>query len=165
VLLNDEMDDFSAKPGVPNVYGLVGNEANAIAPGKRPLSSMSPTFIENERGVAIIGTPGGSRIISMVMLAALEYLQGGSAESMVERPRFHHQYLPDLIIREAAAFSEEEEAELQLMGHIFRPLDRRGTYGEQASRYGNMQVVVWDKKKKHVEAASDTRGIGAARVQ
>ncbi|MBA1330865.1 hypothetical protein QQ73_06740, partial [Candidatus Endoriftia persephone str. Guaymas] len=66
VLLNDEMDDFSARPGVPNVYGLVGGEANAIGPGKRMLSSMSPTFVESDAGVAMLGTPGGSRIISSV---------------------------------------------------------------------------------------------------
>jgi len=71
VLLNDEMDDFSAQPGVPNVYGLVGGEANAIAPGKRMLSSMTPTFAESERGLAILGTPGGSRIITMVLRGLL----------------------------------------------------------------------------------------------
>ena len=68
VVLNNEMDDFSAKPGTPNVYGLVGSHANAIAPGKRPLSSMSPTFIESDDLVVAMGTPGGSRIISMVLL-------------------------------------------------------------------------------------------------
>ena len=74
VLLNDEMDDFSAKPGVPNAYGLVGAEANAIEPGKRPLSSMTPTFLETDDRVAILGTPGGSRIITMVLLAALDLM-------------------------------------------------------------------------------------------
>ncbi|MDX1488189.1 MAG: gamma-glutamyltransferase, partial [Acidiferrobacterales bacterium] len=72
VLLNNQMDDFVIKPGVPNAYGLVGNEANAIAPGKRPLSSMTPTFLESPEVVAILGTPGGSRIITMVLLATLE---------------------------------------------------------------------------------------------
>ena len=100
VLLNDEMDDFSAKPGTPNAYGLVGAEANAIAPGKRPLSSMSPTFIEDERGVAVLGTPGGSRIITMVLLAALKYVDGAVAKDLVDLPRYHHQYLPDIIMFE-----------------------------------------------------------------
>ena len=94
VLLNDEMDDFSSKPGAPNTYGLVGAEENAIAPDKRPLSSMTPTFLENERGVAILGTPGGSRIISMVLLAALEFARGGDANDIVKLPRLHHQFCP-----------------------------------------------------------------------
>jgi gamma-glutamyltranspeptidase/glutathione hydrolase len=98
VLLNDEMDDFSAKPGVPNAYGLVGAKANAIAAGKRPLSSMSPTFVESDAGVAILGTPGGSRIISMVLLAILDLANGQGPQSWVSLPRFHHQYLPDLIM-------------------------------------------------------------------
>ncbi|HED16922.1 MAG TPA: gamma-glutamyltransferase, partial [Gammaproteobacteria bacterium] len=106
VLLNDEMDDFSSKPGTPNVYGLVGAQANAIAPGKRPLSSMTPAFIENDQGVAILGTPGGSRIITMVLLAALDYMKQGSARHMVNLPRFHHQYLPDVVQVEAGGFSD-----------------------------------------------------------
>ena len=69
MILNNEMDDFSIKTGVPNGFDLIGTEANSIAPGKRMLSSMSPTFLESERGIAILGTPGGSRIISMVLLA------------------------------------------------------------------------------------------------
>src|SRR5690606_34072830 len=80
VLLNNEMDDFSAKPGSPNAYGLVGSKANAIAPGKRPLSSMTPTFVEMKDGVAILGTPGGSRIISMVLLGVLEAVDGKPVE-------------------------------------------------------------------------------------
>jgi len=91
VLLNDEMDDFSVKPGVPNVYGLIGAEANAIAPGKRMLSSMSPTFIETEQGVAILGTPGGSRIITMVLHGILAYTEGMTAKEIVSLPRYHHQ--------------------------------------------------------------------------
>ncbi|MFQ5644239.1 MAG: gamma-glutamyltransferase, partial [Thiogranum sp.] len=97
VLLNDEMDDFSAKPGVPNAYGLVGAEANAIEPGKRPLSSMTPTFVESEHGIAILGTPGGSRIITMVLLGILDLEAGNAPQSWVSLPRFHHQYLPDVI--------------------------------------------------------------------
>ena len=97
VLLNDEMDDFSSKPGEPNVYGLVGAQANAIEPGKRMLSSMTPTFLETQDRIAVLGTPGGSRIITMVLLAALTFHEGGNAEDMVNRGRFHHQYLPDRI--------------------------------------------------------------------
>lgn len=161
-LLNDEMDDFSAKPGVPNTYGLVGAEANAIAPGKRPLSSMSPTFLETQRGVAILGTPGGSRIISMVLLAALEYGNGGDARAIVDRPRFHHQYLPDIVMYENDAFDEDLEQELSLRGHILKKL--MSPYGGGFGHYGNMQAIVWDQLKNEVTAASDRRGIGSSIV-
>lgn len=161
-LLNDEMDDFSAKPGVPNAYGLVGAEANAIEPGKRPLSSMSPTFLENERGVAILGTPGGSRIITMVLLGALEYGKGGDAHDIVNKPRFHHQYLPDIVAYENDAFSEDVEQELSLRGHVLKK--QMSPYGGGFGHYGNMQAIVWDKQKNKVTAASDSRGIGAALV-
>lgn len=152
VLLNDEMDDFSAKPGVPNAYGLVGAEANAIAPGKRMLSSMSPTFLETEDRIAVIGTPGGSRIISMVILAALEFYKGGDAKSMVNLPRVHHQYLPDKIFYEKDALTEKNIEQLELMGHQL----------SEGSVWGNMHVVIWNKKKKTIDAASDKRGIGKA---
>lgn len=162
-LLNDEMDDFSAKPGVPNAYGLVGAVANAIEPGKRPLSSMSPTFIESERGVAILGTPGGSRIITMVLLGALEYADGGNAQSIVDRPRFHHQYLPDVVMYENDAFDDELEQELSLRGHVLKK--QMSPYGGGFGHYGNMQAVVWDKPEKAVTAASDARGIGTAQLR
>jgi gamma-glutamyltranspeptidase / glutathione hydrolase len=155
VLLNDEMDDFSASPGVPNVYGLVGAEANAIAGGKRMLSSMSPTFVEDEGQLAILGTPGGSRIITMVLLGILEMAEGKGAQAWVERPRFHHQYLPDVIEFEPEAFSENLRKQLKAMGHELKQLDHS---------YGNMQVIFWDKRSGRVEAASDPRGIGEAKI-
>jgi gamma-glutamyltranspeptidase / glutathione hydrolase len=155
VLLNDEMDDFSAKPGAPNVYGLVGENANAIAPGKRPLSSMTPTFLENDRGLAILGTPGGSRIITMVLLGSLEFARGGSAQDMVARPRFHHQFLPDQLFYEAGALSPEQQSGLEKRGHHLTQL---------SEAYGNMQAVVWDRRAG-VNAASDPRGQGKAWVQ
>jgi gamma-glutamyltranspeptidase/glutathione hydrolase len=159
-LLNDEMDDFSAKPGVPNAYGLVGAEANAIQPGKRPLSSMSPTFLEKQDGVAILGTPGGSRIITMVLLAALKYADGGDAKSLTDVPRYHHQYLPDVVVFENEAFSEAQEQELNLRGYQTK---RKTTpYGEGFAHYGNMQAIVWDQKSDRTTAASDFRGIGQA---
>ena len=156
MLLNDEMDDFSAKPGVPNVYGLVGAEANAIAPGKRMLSSMSPTFIESKQGIAILGTPGGSRIITMVLLAGLGYTEGLGADAMVSLPRYHHQYLPDVIFYEPGAISEENAGYLLGMGHELKTLQQP---------YGNMQIVIWDKPANTVSAASDPRGEGKALVQ
>ena len=155
VLLNDEMDDFSVKPGEPNVYGLVGAEANAIEPGKRPLSSMSPSFIETEQGVAIIGTPGGSRIITMLLLGILDLADGNGPDSWVSLPRFHHQYLPDAVQFEPGAFDENMQQQLRERGHTLRPLE---------STYGNMQAIYWDKKTGKVTPASDPRGVGAARV-
>ncbi|MGD2081440.1 MAG: gamma-glutamyltransferase [Chromatiales bacterium] len=162
VLLNNEMDDFSAKPGVPNVYGLIGAEANAIEPGKRPLSSMTPTFVQSERGLAILGTPGGSRIITMVLLGILEYLDGGDAQAIVSRPRLHHQYLPDRVFYERGALDADTAEELALMGYHLEPVSSPLTGGDAI--FGNMQVVVWDKTAGRVEAASDPRGIGTAAV-
>jgi gamma-glutamyltranspeptidase/glutathione hydrolase len=153
VVLNDEMDDFSIKPGVPNAYGLVGNQQNAIAPGKRMLSSMTPTFIENDKRVAILGTPGGSRIISMVMIGALQAMQGTPVEQWVGRARFHHQYLPDSLQYEPDALSEQTLEALSAMGHQLKPVD---------DNYGNMQAIAWDKVANKVSVASDPRGIGAA---
>ncbi|MFI4963184.1 MAG: gamma-glutamyltransferase, partial [Legionellales bacterium] len=104
VLLNDEMDDFSTKTGVPNVFGIVGSDKNAIAPGKRPLSFMTPTFLELPGRVAVLGTPGGSRIPTMALLASLIFHEGYGAISMVSAPRFHHQYLPDVVQFEPDTF-------------------------------------------------------------
>ena len=154
VLLNDEMDDFSARPGTPNAYGLVGAEANAIAPGKRPLSSMSPTIVETKNGIALLGTPGGSRIITMVLLGILELEKGSSPTEWVSRPRFHHQYLPDKIFYEESALSDDVAAQLEQMGHQLKQLD---------SPYGNMQVISWDYDQG-VQAASDPRVEGEALV-
>ena len=156
VLLNDEMDDFSAKPGVPNVYGLVGAEANSIQPGKRMLSSMTPTFLETKDRVAVLGTPGGSRIITMVLLAALEFHRGGSAEAMVNRGRFHHQYLPDRLYYEPDVLSEAVLKSLFELGHNTEELD---------SAYGNMHAVILDRESMRLDAASDIRGGGSARIE
>ncbi|MCP5317828.1 MAG: gamma-glutamyltransferase [Chromatiaceae bacterium] len=155
VLLNDEMDDFSAKPGVANAYGLVGSQANAIEPGKRMLSSMSPTFVEGPDRITILGTPGGSRIITMVLLGLLDAIDGRPVGDIVARGRFHHQFLPDRIEVEPAALSAEVLAELQFKGHQVRLLD---------DPYGNMQAIGWDLRSGQVSAASDPRAIGASAV-
>jgi len=155
VLLNDEMDDFSAKPGVPNAYGLVGAEANAIEPGKRMLSSMSPTFLETDDRLAVIGTPGGSRIITMVLLGSIRFYFSMDAEHIVNGPRFHHQYLPDTVFFEPNAYSKETINDLQSRGHKLNQAD---------SSWGNMQLVILDKKTKKISAASDKRGAGKALV-
>jgi gamma-glutamyltranspeptidase/glutathione hydrolase len=154
VILNNEMDDFSIKPGVPNGYGLVGATANAIAPRKRMLSSMTPTLLMSDRGMALLGTPGGSRIITMVLLASLAWIEGGDADAMVAVPRIHHQYLPDVIEYEEAALDSAAIAALQGLGHSLRRVGRD---------YGDMHVVTWDFATGDVEAASDPRGIGEPR--
>ena len=155
VLLNNEMDDFSAKPLTPNVYGLVGLNANAIAPGKRPLSSMTPTFIERDGQVGVLGTPGGSRIITMVMIGILEFLAGKQPAEWVAAKRYHHQYLPDEVQFEQGGLSQHQQDDLTARGHTVRELTRR---------YGNMQAILWDRKHDRVYAASDPRGEGDAAV-
>jgi len=155
VLLNDTMDDFSKKPGVPNGFGLIGADANAIAGDKRSLSSMSPTFVETPKGLMIIGSPGGSYIISMVLLGTLNYLDGMPATGIVKAPRYHHQYSPDEVDYETGAFSADELRDLEAMGHRLKAHERG---------WGNMQVVTWDYASGKVEAASDPRGVGEGLV-
>ncbi|NOQ90585.1 MAG: gamma-glutamyltransferase [Gammaproteobacteria bacterium] len=155
VLLNDEMDDFVSKPGVPNVYGLVGSHANAIAPGKRMLSSMTPSFAETADRSVIIGTPGGSRIITMVLLGLLDFYDKRTADEIVNNGRFHHQYLPDEVSFEPDVFDSKQLDELHQLGHKTRALN---------SSYGNMQIIVSNKKTGELDAASDGRGVGRAQI-
>lgn len=155
VLLNNEMDDFSVKPGVPNGFQLVGATANEIAPRKRMLSSMTPTFIERPDGVLILGTPGGSYIMGMVLLATLDWLDGKRAAEIVAAPRFHHQYLPDVVMFEPGALSADEQTRLRAMGHPLKEL---------TNRYGNMQIVEWSYRDNTVTAAADPRGVGRGLV-
>jgi len=155
VILNNEMDDFSVKPGVADGFKLVGGDANAIAPGKRMLSSMAPAWAESDQGLLILGTPGGSRIISMVLLGVLAWADGADAAGVAALPRFHHQYLPDVITHEDHAFSEAELQALRQMGHQLSLSGRR---------YGNMEVITWDFDNGRVEAASDPRGDGEGHV-
>lgn len=147
-VLNNEMDDFSVAPGVPNAFGLVGGAANAIAPGKRPLSSMTPTLLIGNGSVAAIGTPGGSRIITMVLLGLLELMAHGDAQLAVDQPRFHHQYLPDEVLFEPDALTPTQVETLRGMGHRLRQAD---------SSWGNMQVVRWNQLTGEVQAGSDRR--------
>lgn len=155
VLLNNEMDDFSARPLTPNAYGLVGVAANTIAPGKRPLSSMTPTFLETRRKVGILGTPGGSRIISMVMIGILEFAAGRKPGAWVAAKRYHHQYLPDEVQFERGGLARDEQRDLEGRGHKLHEIGRH---------YGNMQAILWDRVDGEVSAASDPRGEGAAAV-
>jgi gamma-glutamyltranspeptidase/glutathione hydrolase len=116
---------------------------------------MSPTFLESDRGIAIVGTPGGSRIITMVLRAALAWDAGASAEEMVSMKRFHHQYVPDVVNYEEGALTAEEIAQLQSLGHDLRKTSRP---------FGNMNVVTWDFDSGEVSSAADPRGEGEARV-
>ncbi|PZW63647.1 gamma-glutamyltranspeptidase/glutathione hydrolase [Pseudomonas sp. URMO17WK12:I1] len=156
VVLNDEMDDFAADLSGANAYGLAGSQANAIAAGKRPLSSMSPTFIDSPSEFTSFGTPGGSRIPSMVLLSILQYLEGQPIASWPAVPRYHHQYLPDVIEHEPQTFNAVQAAELQAHGYQLKDVQRE---------YGNGQVLRWNKASGQVEAASDPRGIGNSAVQ
>ena len=153
VLLNDEMDDFSVKANTPNAYGLVGDQANAVAANKRPLSSMTPTFVETADRVGVLGTPGGSRIISMVLLGVLDFAAGNGPESWVKVRRFHHQYLPDEVQFEPNGLVPYEQEELRKLGHTLKQV---------SYSYGDMHAVMWDRKNNQVFAASDPRGEGKA---
>lgn len=155
VLLNNEMDDFTLREDLPNSYRLRGSAANAIAPGKRPLSSMTPTFVEDERGVLILGAPGGSRIISMVLLGVLDYLRTPEVDlkRLVAIPRYHHQFWPDRIEVEPEGFTAEWRTALQAKGHTISEVNRK---------WGNMQAVFKSRQTGLAEAASDPRGADVA---
>jgi len=154
ILLNDEMDDFATHPGKPNAYGLVQGKANAVAPGKRMLSSMSPTFVIGPTRTFIVGTPGGSRIISMVLLASLGFMLDETAPTdWINAARYHHQFLPDVVQYEAGAFPDQVAADLKQRGHKLKLLKRD---------YGNMQAIMLDRKSGHVTGMADIRGEGSA---
>jgi len=157
VLLNNEMDDFAAAEGEPNAYGLIGFAANAIEPGKRMLSSMSPTIVHGPDRSAILGTPGGSRIITMVLLGILDFIDGNGPESWVSMSRFHHQYQPDEISLERDALTDEEIAGLEALGH---------EVSVRARPWGNMHAVMWNRTSGALEAAHDPRWVsGGAEVR
>jgi gamma-glutamyltranspeptidase/glutathione hydrolase len=156
LFLNDEMDDFSMKPGVPNGYGLVGADANSIAAHKRMLSSVTPSFVESGERLLITGTPGGSRIISMVLVAVLEFLDGRHAAEIAATPRYHQQYMPDVVSYEPGALSDAEVAGLKARGDVLQPAP---------FRWGNLQTITWDRASGVVEAAADPRGEGAGLVR
>ena len=127
-LLNNEMDDFSAKPGTPNMFGLIGAEANSIAPGKRMLSSMTPTIVDDPDGLfMVVGTPGGSTIITSVFQAILNVLDHGmDMQEAVYAKRLHHQWLPDRILMEDNALPLKVQKKLLRLGHEF---ESRGNIG------------------------------------
>lgn len=150
-LLNNEMDDFSAKPGSPNMFGLLGTEANAIQPGKRMLSAMTPTIVlKNNVPYLVLGTPGGSTIITSVFQTLVNILEFDlSVEDAINKPKFHHQWQPDLISVEKD-YSPELKDKLQKMGYVFK---ERGNIG---------RTEVIKISNKGVEAVGDKRGDDSA---
>lgn len=150
--LNDEMDDFSAKPGTPNIYGAVGGDANAIAPGKRMLSSMTPTVVlQNEKPFLVVGTPGGTTIPTSVFQTIIDIIDFKmSAEDAVNKPKFHHQWLPDKIDIEKS-FPKETRAALEKMGYT---IAERGAIGRTE--------VIKVLADGSFEAVADSRGDDAA---
>jgi len=147
VLLNDEMDDFALVPNKPNVYGLLGSTANAPEPGKRMLSSMTPSIVFGADRVGVIGSPGGSTIITQVLEGILAFIDGKDAQGITAQKRYHHQYMPDRVDVEQGAFDPATADALTRMGYTLK--DR--------SPWGYMNVVTWDLKTNKLDAASDPR--------
>lgn len=154
-ILNNEMDDFSSKPGVPNVYGLVGSKANAIAPEKRMLSSMTPTIVEkNGKLKMVLGTPGGSTIITSILqniLNVVEYNMG--MQESVNQPRFHHQWLPDIIRMEPEGFNSKTKTTLKTLGYTI--------YEKKALVIGKVDAILV-LPNGSLEGGADARGDDAA---
>ncbi|NIP41328.1 MAG: gamma-glutamyltransferase [candidate division Zixibacteria bacterium] len=152
--LNNEMDDFVAKPGVPNLYGLVGGEANKIEPQKRPLSSMSPTLVFKDDSLLMVtGSPGGSKIITTVAMSILRYFQFDmSLKQAINQPKFHHQHLPDILYYEIGALEKNEARKLEGMGYTLKEI----------SAYGNLNVAARKSPDKPWEAEADRRRQGKA---
>jgi gamma-glutamyltranspeptidase / glutathione hydrolase len=147
VLLNDEMDDFALVPNKPNVYGLLGSDANAPQPGKRMLSSMTPSIVIGADRTAVIGSPGGSTIITQVLEGILHFVDGESAQQIAAHKRFHHQYMPDQVMVENGTFDAATSDALSKMGYTLK----------QRESWGFMNVVTWDRKSNKLDAASDPR--------
>ncbi len=153
-MLNNEMDDFSAKPGSPNMFGLIQSDANAIAPAKRMLSSMTPTIISrDDKLFLVIGSPGGPTIINTVMEIFLNITEFNmNIRLAIDAPRFHHQWLPDVIQYEKNGLNEKTIQALMKMGHELK----------ERSAIGEAQGIMYDAAKNQLLGAADRRGEGAA---
>lgn len=147
VLLNDEMDDFALVPNKPNVFGLLGSKANAPVGGKRMLSSMSPSLVIGKDRSAVIGSPGGSTIITQVLEGILHFVDGERAQQIVADKRFHHQFLPDVVDVEDGVFDAATSEQLKKMGYTLKSMDP----------WGCMNVVTWDHRTNTLDAANDPR--------
>ncbi len=157
-LLNNEMDDFSAKPGVPNQFGLMGTEGNSIQPEKRPLSSMTPTIVlKDNKPYIIIGSPGGSRIITVVLQVILNCIDFHmNIQEAIDAPRIHHQWMPDKIFYEKFSLIKDVKNNLEKMGYKFEDADKRFPI------LGVAEGIMIDQENGTVYGASDPRGSGAA---
>ena len=152
-LLNDEMDDFSSKPGVPNMFGLLGSEANSISPGKRMLSSMTPTIItKDNQPFLVLGSPGGGKIISSVLETIVNIIDYGFVlRTAIELPRFHHQWYPDVL-------QVEEDMMLQMN---YRELKKMGYELKQVPEFGRIDAIMF-LPNGSMTGYSDSRGYGKA---
>ncbi|MCM8730246.1 gamma-glutamyltransferase [Hephaestia sp. GCM10023244] len=154
--LNNEMDDFTSKPGVPNGFGLVQGAANAVAPGKRPLSSMTPTILLKDGKVFMVtGSPGGSTIITTVLQSIINVVDFGmNVKQAVDAPRFHHQWLPDVVMVDPHYLTPDTRAALEAMGHSFR----------DSAPWGADEAILVDPKTGERHGANDrTRPAGLAK--
>ncbi len=167
VLLNNEMDDFALKPGTPNAFGVMGYDANAPEAGKRMLSSMTPTFMQSGERIVSLGTPGGSRIITMVLLGVLGYDAGLDAQAVAGLPRYHHQWVPDVIEAESGAFTPQVAGRLREMGHALKLPGDEAAGGRGSSHvWGNLQTVEWNLRSNTLNGGSDPRNpVGKAAVE
>ncbi|MES2859767.1 MAG: gamma-glutamyltransferase [Pseudomonadota bacterium] len=165
VLLNNEMDDFALKPGTPNAFGVMGFEANAPQAGKRMLSSMTPTFMANADKVAVLGTPGGSRIITMVLLGVLGFADGLDAQEVTALPRYHHQWYPDVVDTEKGALPADVVTALRAMGHTVTVPGETNDGRRSSDAWGNLNTVLWNRRANTLGAGSDPRSnVGKASV-
>ena len=165
VLLNNEMDDFALRPGTPNAFGVMGFAANAPEPGKRMLSSMTPTFLASRDKVAVLGTPGGSRIITMVLLGVLGYADGLNAQQVAALPRYHHQWLPDALSIEAGALPAATIQALRQMGHTVNVPGEANDGRRSSDSWGNLQTVLWNRTDNTLDGGTDPRNpVGKAEV-
>lgn len=160
IVWNDQMDDFAIAPGVPNSYGVVGSTANAIAPGKVPLSSMSPTLVFSKGPDSdvyiVVGSPGGSRIpttVAQIILNIVEY--DVDVDRAVAAPRVHHQHVPAKISVEKLALEPATLSNLEARGHVF----------EQQDPWSNASAIVVDPATQRRTGAADPRGVGLAMAE
>ena len=155
LLLNDEIDDFAVAPGVPNQFGLAGGAANAVAAGKRPVSSMCPTIVERAgaaRPLLALGSPSGSRIVSAVVQTIVNVVDFGmELQEAVDAPRIHHQWLPDVLYHEPRGLPADVAAALRARGHTLEPK----TFTWFVAAVGTDEKGVW-------RGAADARGEGTA---
>jgi gamma-glutamyltranspeptidase/glutathione hydrolase len=164
ILLNNEMDDFAAKPGAPNAYGLIQGERNAVAPKKRPLSAMTPTFVLRRDGSLwfAVGSPGGPRIINAVFQIIVNVIDFGmNIQQAIDAPRIHQQWLPDEVVYEPFGLSDDTRRALEEMGHKFKlTTQKESKTGSQLRFMGDAQGVMIEEGTGVRLGASDSRNWG-----